>query len=303
MFSIIICSINPNFLSQITENIEKTIGVEYEIISYDNTLSNWGICKTYNHCAKKAKFEYLVFCHEDILFHTQNWGQELIKLFQINKVGLVGVSGATYKSQYPTSWAAVPKQYYRTNAIQWPKNGKKFNSKCNPDVADYSAVRIIDGLFMATTKSIFVENQFDETHLTGFHLYDLDYSLKIGKNYNILVSHHILVEHFSNGTLDKKWFKESILWHQIHKNLLPAFVGEFSKQEIRNIKIESLKSVILSCYSTNYHLILMLKSLFSLLFLKPFSKEAFLFFRYTIAYLLGIPKIKKLLRKAFFNKS
>ena len=36
MFSIIICSISPERLSSLSQNIHDTIGVEYELIGIDN---------------------------------------------------------------------------------------------------------------------------------------------------------------------------------------------------------------------------------------------------------------------------
>lgn len=73
MISIIISSYNKDYYSQFIENVEKTIGVPYEIIQILN-IGAMGVCEAYNKGARQAKFEYLVFCHEDITFETKNWG-------------------------------------------------------------------------------------------------------------------------------------------------------------------------------------------------------------------------------------
>lgn len=41
MLSIIICSVSPERLQQVTQNIHDTIGVEHEIIAIDNRETHW----------------------------------------------------------------------------------------------------------------------------------------------------------------------------------------------------------------------------------------------------------------------
>lgn len=48
MLSIIICSVSPERLEQVTRNIHDTIGVDYEIIAIDNREKQWPIVRAYN---------------------------------------------------------------------------------------------------------------------------------------------------------------------------------------------------------------------------------------------------------------
>ena len=294
MISIIISSIRPKLLSNLKENVKNTIGVDYEFIVINNNVENLNISAAYNKGAEKAKYPYIVFCHEDILFHTQNWGKELIKLLNIDNVGLVGVSGATYKSQYPTSWISVPKKYYRINAIQRFKSGKREKITLNPQKENFSKVAVLDGFFLSTTKKIFDSIKFDEKNLTGFHLYDLDYSLKIFKKYHIIVSHNILIEHFSEGNLDKTWFNESIKWHKKHKKELPIHVEPLNSYNIKEINYLALQSVFLNCYKLSCHYGIMLTSFFTMIKTKPFSVINIKFLKYLLSFTIGLPKMKKL---------
>ena len=74
MISIVICSISPERLRQVIQNIQGTIGVEYEIIAIDNREKNWPIARVYNEGAYRAQYPYLFFVHEDVKFHSRNWG-------------------------------------------------------------------------------------------------------------------------------------------------------------------------------------------------------------------------------------
>ena len=58
MLSIIICSISPERLQEISQNIHATIGVEHEIIAIDNREKCWSIARAYNEGARQARYPY-----------------------------------------------------------------------------------------------------------------------------------------------------------------------------------------------------------------------------------------------------
>ena len=106
MISIIISSFNKEYFEKLENNINITIGqIDYELIKIDNQ-GIMGICEAYNIGGSKAKFPYLIFCHEDIIFHTINWGEYLLKIFNsVIKIGLLGVLGGKYKPAYNSGWS------------------------------------------------------------------------------------------------------------------------------------------------------------------------------------------------------
>ena len=79
MFSIIICSISLKRLETLQVNIVKTIGTSCEFIAIDNSQKRWPIAKVYNYGAKRAKYPYLFFVHEDVKFHSSQWGGRIIE--------------------------------------------------------------------------------------------------------------------------------------------------------------------------------------------------------------------------------
>lgn len=223
MISVVICSVNKIMLSNITNNIIESIGVPFEILSVDNSYSNRGISAVYNDLGNKAIFDIICFIHEDVIIHTKNWGDVLVKLFLDKKLGLVGISGATYKSKYPGTWSACDISLYRTHSIQHFKHLEEPQiTNINPDNVTHTEVAVIDGVFMATSKIVFKEHNFDELLLKNFHLYDLDFSVNVGINYNVVVSYEILIEHLSEGNLDKNWILDSLKIHKKWKDILPV---------------------------------------------------------------------------------
>lgn len=68
-------------------------------------------------------------------------------------------------------------------------------------------VAIVDGLGMAVRKDVWAEHPFDEAMLTGFHCYDIDFSLTISmagyRNYAFTFG----IIHFSRGSYEEQWLE------------------------------------------------------------------------------------------------
>jgi len=283
MLSIIICSINPKYLLDIKKNIQETIGIEYEMIVYDNVTDNFGICKVYNLCAKKAKYEYLLFIHEDVKFHTQNWGLPLIEILQTESIGIVGVSGANYKSAIPSTWSMVPKEYYRINAMQRWSDGRSTTEIIKDSVEkDLSRVVVLDGFFLAMRKEIWNQYHFDEMNLKGFHFYDLDMSIRIGEKFQLMVTHQILLEHFSEGKIDRAWIDEAIKYHKRMAKHFPLSISNISKHERNRVEHYAIIGFIFILIKKCYPVCAILSYYLKSLSLGMFKKENLILIKYFI---------------------
>lgn len=207
MLSIIISSYQPHYYTALENNIAQTIGVPYEIIKVDNP-GKMGICEAYNKGASQAQYDYLLFVHEDIIFHTNNWGQLLINHLSIPDVGVLGVAGSIYVPYTPSTWFLIDYSYHRNNFIQSNKEGTLRDLKKISKIRE--KVYSLDGVFMAVKKNVYNEFPFDE-EIKGYHGYDLFFSLSIAKKYNNYVVGDIVIEHFSLGNLDRTLFENNIL--------------------------------------------------------------------------------------------
>lgn len=97
MLSIIICSVSPERLEQVTRNIHDTIGVDYEIIAIDNREKQWPIARAYNEGASRAHYPFLFFVHEDVKFHSVGWGKCIEKKLKEPDCGVIGFAGSKVK--------------------------------------------------------------------------------------------------------------------------------------------------------------------------------------------------------------
>ena len=85
MLTIIIWSVDQKLLKNLKKNIADTIGdIIYEILEFDNSASNTNIARVYNNGLRKAQFPYILYLHEDIYFHSMDWGRLLVRNFEKN---------------------------------------------------------------------------------------------------------------------------------------------------------------------------------------------------------------------------
>lgn len=242
MISIIVSSYNNNNFSKFEENISKTIGVDFEIIRIENH-NEYSIAEAYNRGAMKANNEFLVFCHEDVLFHTDNWGAVVIDAFNRNtKLGLCGFAGSVLKTYEPSGWFTRLRQNRKCYFIQG-SNDRAFHENVFL-VDENTKVACLDGFCLITKKEIFLENQFDENIITGFHGYDIDLSLSIGQNFDLEVLFGIDVEHFSHGNMDGNYYDAIININRKWMHILPKIITDVDSKTHKYEEYRSLRSMI-----------------------------------------------------------
>lgn len=220
MISIIICSREKTICSRLSENIKKTVGCNYELIIIDNSNNRFSLFQAYNIGIEKSIGKYVCFIHDDIFFHTNGWGINLLRIFNKHPaIGLIGVAGAKVKTRMPSAWWDVPEGQKVINIIQHFPNKEKekwnlgFNSLKNVEVV------VVDGVFMAARR---VNDICFNENLEGFHNYDLNISFEYKKfGYRIIVTNEILLEHFSLGTLNSSWVNSTFKIHNLYNRILP----------------------------------------------------------------------------------
>lgn len=274
MISIVVCSREKTINQQLANNIEKTIGVEFELIIIDNSENNYSIFEAYNLGILQSKGDYLCFIHDDIFFHTQNWGAVLNAVFQSDsKIGLIGVAGAKVKTKMPSAWWDCSDEDLEINIIQHFSDRRKEHWQKGLYKSNITNVAAIDGVFMAAKK---VSRIFFNDKLKGFHNYDLNFSFEYLKNgYRVVTTKDILLEHYSLGTLNESWYDSTLHLHKLYNKLLPL---NFSNNNLRKLEFKNGSKFIQDLL----HLKMKKEAFYlwlKLFYLKPKSKFHFKFFR------------------------
>lgn len=259
MISLIICSRLPELPDDLKKNIETTIGCEYELVVIDNSTNKYNIFQAYNEGVRLSKGDILCFMHEDIQFHTPQWGKIVISYFNDKSIGIVGVVGTCYMPQCPAAWwhthylagqliqGNYENDVYRKEDIFY----KQYNENCNSLVN----ACIVDGLWFCMPKSIFNKIKFDDVLYHGFHCYDIDICMQVIKlHYQVKISYDILIEHFSSGKCDKVWYENLNIWYRKWKKMLPISLGVSNNKIYNENKYEIYIENIRYCrnYCLNY---------------------------------------------------
>ncbi len=226
MITFICCSIRPEMVQTLEQNIKETIGVPFEFIAFDNRENGLGICKVYNLCAQKAKYEYLCFLHEDIQFNTPNCGEIITSKLSEPDCGVIGFAGSIVKHRLPSGWG-YSMATARERLIQHSDCDETKLVVVNPHNEDFAQVITLDGLCMFVRKDVWAEHLFDENMLTGFHGYDIDFALNVAQHFKNYVCCAIEVEHFSAGSLNDQWRESVGIIHKKWRSKLPMYTPEW----------------------------------------------------------------------------
>lgn len=202
--SVIVCSISEERLAGLKENIAATISENcpYEVVGIDNTSSPRSIAAVYNDGASRARYPYLVFIHEDAGFLTHGWDRLLSAKLAEPDTGVIGFAGGKVMLDAPGGWNMVA-DAARINLIECGRENRTGMDR-EPD-CPFTEVVALDGFLMAVRREVWEEHPFDEEAITGFHCYDVDFSLGIGGNRRNYVCRDIEVFHNSPGHFGAEW--------------------------------------------------------------------------------------------------
>lgn len=232
MLSIIIASNRDANFKRISENIAATVGVAYEVIRI--TTIERGLCAAYNEGASRAQYSYLCFVHDDVLFHTASWGENVIAHLSDAQTGVIGVMGGRYKSAFGLGWRDGRESFYRYNVKDGVEGGRLLRHIPNNETK--SRVLCVDGAFLCCRKEIWETIRFDEKTFSGFHYYDADFSFRTALRYNNYVVADILLEHFSHGKIDAANLYASLRFAEKHAARLPRSLDALSEDVVAKLE-------------------------------------------------------------------
>ena len=244
MISIIICSKRSQISHKLEQNIKATIGnIPYEIVVIDNSKNNYSIFQAYNKGVKEAKYSYLCFMHEDILFHSLEWGGVIISRLQHN-IGILGVIGSHYIDQY-SEYYHVP-GICRGHILQGEyKNGTYYTTLDNRNKYKELGCNVVavDGLWIASRKELFDNGilHWDEDTYKGFHFYDMDICIQaITQNLKVQIVDELLIEHKSTGNSNITFYDNCLLFHKKWNKYFPIMVPDIPFEILNDIFLQQI---------------------------------------------------------------
>jgi len=230
------------------EHILVTSGIykDIEVIQYINN-GEYSLTEIYNKALKETTNDIVVFCHDDIILETKNWGNKILNHFKRNpNYGIIGKAGTKYMPSSGRWWdygmTEVVGQVYHQN------EGKKWLSKYNESFGNkIEDTIIVDGLFFVVNKNNIVKD-FDED-IKGFHFYEIDFCFNNFLNgVKVGVISDISVTHLSIGQTNQQWEDNRVQFVEKYIKNLPKIIPY--NYNIKKVKDkEPLVSILMPIYN------------------------------------------------------
>ena len=226
------------------EHLIKSSGLHKHVEVIEIINNGESLTKCYNRGLEQAKYDIVVFCHDDITIETKQWGKKLAKLYDKNpEYGILGVAGSKHMAESGMWWEKRKKMYGR---VQHTSEGRSWLSSYSPDIAnDVEEVIVVDGVFFSCHKDRIKKN-FDEA-VEGFHFYDVAFGfqnylegVKVGVHTNLRVNHQ------SVGQTNDQWEENRKVFAEKNKEVLPI---NLKKTFRKNEKIK----VLIGCLNFANH--------------------------------------------------
>jgi hypothetical protein len=221
MITVVYCTRETNPTHK--EHLIKSSGLHKHIEVIEIINNGESLTRAYNRGLKQAKYKHVVFCHDDLIVETKQWGVKLLKQFDKNpEYAIIGVAGSKNIPVSGQWWENRNKMYGR---VAHTHEGKTWLSSYSDDLGqNLEEVVNVDGVFFAVdiTK---LETGFNE-NVEGFHFYDVTFCFEnYLKGAKIGVSTLIRINHQSIGMTNEAWEKNRANFSETFQANLPANVS------------------------------------------------------------------------------
>ncbi len=240
MISIVCSTQEPK--EEFKQHVIKSSGFNEDKVDFifiENKNGKYSLAEAYIIGLNQAKYNTVIFLHDDLFFNNDKFGKKLIKHFDNNpEYGIIGLAGTRHLIS--PMWH----QKSMMGIVNHKHEGKTWESKYSDSQGeDIAEVAIVDGLFMAVRKDR-IKHTFNE-QFPNFDFYDIPFcvenhlaGVKVGVITNIRVTHLSV----GAGINNDNWKNNAKLFEELYGSKLPINV----KRVVR--KNEQIK-VLLGCLS------------------------------------------------------
>jgi hypothetical protein len=203
---------------------------KFELLLVDNRASIYkSASQALNYASIKANGDYLMFIHQDVFLYSRNWLKEaegwLSTLSDIGLAGVAGMKKPRFISQFEVSalyfllrklgksylWFS---HYGRGNVFHGPEKA----SWEGGHISDVIPVQTVDEQLLIVPFKVFQHTKFDETVCNGWHLYGVEFSLRLSqKGYGVYVL-PCPVFHRSSGIVNDAYLRTLMKLIRKYKN-------------------------------------------------------------------------------------
>lgn len=159
---------NKNILDECLLSSLKNQNIQYELILVDNTKNEFlSASQALNNGGSLAKGKYILFSHQDICFKSSDVLKKMGRLFDQNPNSIIGVAGVDKRRR------VISKITHGIDREILPGKITEF---------DVCEVQTVDECFFGISNELFKKFKFNEQIIDGWHLYAVEYCLRLKKH-------------------------------------------------------------------------------------------------------------------------
>ncbi len=204
--SAIICSNRPQYFAAIERALKSQFARhDVELIGVHDATS---LCEGYNRGAARALGDILIFCHDDIEFVHDDFGERVLS--HLTNHDVIGVAGAS--KMVDADWGHAGMRHVHGQIIHKPPGQADFlYFAAGLQAPIVENIHALDGVFIGMQRRVWEAIKFDDATFNAFHVYDIDFTYRAHlAGFRIAVPMDLLLIHFSIGGYDLKWQRENL---------------------------------------------------------------------------------------------
>ncbi len=232
--SVLMCSAIPERAARAEAMYHRLLAqLPHEIVVIRDARS---LASGYNRALAQARHDIVLFAHDDVDIASPDFAARLLRaLGRHDVVGVAGtrklVGGAWHFAGYP----------HLAGQVGMPAAGGGYVVNLY-DVTERETkgLQALDGLLLATRRDTALRIGFDEDTFDGWHLYDIDFSLRAAQaGLDCASCNDILAVHDSQGGYDEHWLKYAQRFIDKHQSRLGPMQNVFFKPELVALPLRS----------------------------------------------------------------
>jgi GT2 family glycosyltransferase len=198
--SVVICSIDDAKHDRAVALYRKLLArVPHEIISIRNARS---LAEAYNWAVRNSVADVILLSHDDVDVLADDFVARLLD--HLRWFDALGVVGSTRAAGPTVGWSGHP------HLRGWITHHAPKEAQWQVDLLDHRAVAgditALDGVFLAARREVLKAVPFDAALFDGFHLADIDWSLRAARaGFRLGVAADLNLVHASRGNYDATW--------------------------------------------------------------------------------------------------
>ncbi len=204
--SAIICSNRPHYFAAIERALKSQFARhDVELIGIHDATS---LCEGYNRGAARALGDVLIFCHDDIEFVHDDFGERVLS--HLTNHDVIGVAGAS--KLVDADWGHAGMPHVHGQIIHKPPGQADFlYFAAGLQAPIVENIHALDGVFIGMQRRVWEAIKFDDATFNAFHVYDIDFTYRAHlAGFRNAVPMDLLLIHFSIGGYDLKWQRENL---------------------------------------------------------------------------------------------